>query len=141
MQTVNLAKSFRDAVGSLPITVGQVNDSVVRLVRLAGRPGVRTACHRYEREDGLVFVTQGRVQLVLEDRAVPLRTGELMIIPKEVKHCLTASEEVHLMVIEPKSARPAAGCRLQDESPPGVGDARGAIARSWPPYVSVRGLV
>jgi quercetin dioxygenase-like cupin family protein len=133
MQAVNLAKWFRDAVDSLPITVGQVNDSVVRLVRLSGLPEARTACHRYEREDGLVLVTQGRVQLRLEDRCVPLRTGELMIIPKDVDHCMAASEEVHLMVIEPKSARPAAGCRLPEKST--AGD------RDWPPYVTVRGLL
>ena len=135
------ARAIRDAVGSLPITVGQMNDSVVRLVRLTGRPEARTACHRYEHEDGLVLVTQGRVQLRLADLCVPLRTGELMIIPKDVEHCMAASEEVHLMVIEPKSARPAAGCRLPQKSPRGAGDARGETARDWPPYVRVRGLV
>ncbi len=132
MKSVNLARSFRDAVGSLPITVGQVNDSVVRLVRLAGGPEIRTACHRYEREDGLVLVTQGQLRFRFDGRSVPLRTGELMIIPRGVEHCMAAREEVHLMVIEPKAARPR-GCRL-----PG----RGAGGdRDWPAYVTVRGLV
>jgi quercetin dioxygenase-like cupin family protein len=132
MKSVNLASSFRDAGGSLPITVGQVNDSVVRLVRLAGRPEIRTACHRYEREDGLVLVTQGQLRLRFDGRSIALRTGELMIIPKDVEHCMTASEEVHLMVIEPKAARPA-GCRLAGKN---AGE-----DRDWPAYVSVRGLV
>ncbi|MEM5773780.1 MAG: hypothetical protein AAGU05_02170, partial [Anaerolineaceae bacterium] len=39
----------------------------------------------------------------LRDRDLHLDPGELVIIPKGVEHCPVADDEVHVMLLEPKT--------------------------------------
>jgi mannose-6-phosphate isomerase-like protein (cupin superfamily) len=39
------------------------------------------------------------------DRTEIIREGEFIIVPRGVEHCPLADEEVHLVLIEPKSTR------------------------------------
>ena len=82
-----------------PKIVGELNDSYVKLAKLKGE----FIWHHHEEEDELFFVVKGRLLIKLRDRDIWLKEGELVIIPKGVEHKPVATEEVHLMLLEPKS--------------------------------------
>ena len=48
---------------------------------------------------------RGTLTIELRDGAVRLGPGEMVVIPRGVEHRPVAAEEVHLMLIEPKSTR------------------------------------
>lgn len=100
METVNLTNTF-----SLfqeywsPKIVGELNDSHVKLVKLKGE----FVWHQHENEDELFLVVKGRLLIKLRDRDIWLEEGEFTIIPKGVEHLPVANEEVHVLLLEPKS--------------------------------------
>ena len=100
MEKVNLGDKF-----SLfqeywsPKIVGELNDSHVKLVKLKGE----FVWHHHEHEDELFLVVKGRLLIKLRDRDIWLDEGEFAIIPKGVEHLPVADEEVHVLLLEPKS--------------------------------------
>jgi len=82
-----------------PKIVGELNGQHVKLVKLKG-PFV---WHSHEAEDELFLVLQGSFTMEFRDRSVPLREGELLIVPRGVEHRPVAEEEVHVLLFEPAS--------------------------------------
>ncbi len=82
-----------------PKIVGELNDSHVKLVKLKGE----FVWHHHEQEDELFLVVKGRLLIKLRDRDILLDEGEFTIIPKGVEHLPVANEEVHVLLLEPKS--------------------------------------
>jgi mannose-6-phosphate isomerase-like protein (cupin superfamily) len=100
IEKVNLNEklnSFHDLWS--PKIAGELNDSYVKLVKLKGE----FVWHQHEMEDELFLVLKGRLLIKLRDREIHLEEGEFVIIPKGVEHLPVASEEVHVMLLEPKS--------------------------------------
>lgn len=82
-----------------PRIVGELNDSYVKLAKLKGE----FVWHHHENEDELFLVAWGRLQIKLRGGDVWLEEGEFVIIPRGVEHCPAAEEEVHVLLLEPKS--------------------------------------
>lgn len=82
-----------------PKIVGELNDAYVKLARLKGE----FIWHRHENEDELFLVVKGRLLIRLRQQELWLGQGEFAIIPKGVEHCPVAEEEVHVLLLEPKS--------------------------------------
>jgi mannose-6-phosphate isomerase-like protein (cupin superfamily) len=82
-----------------PRIVGELNDSYVKLVRLQGE----FIWHQHEHEDELFLVLHGRLTIHLRDRDLQIGPGEFAIIPRGVEHCPFAAEEVHVLLLEPKT--------------------------------------
>ena len=100
MHTINLQQKFnlfQDRWS--PKIVGELNDSYVKLAKLKGE----FVWHHHEHEDELFLVIKGRLQIKLRDRDIFLEEGEFTIIPKGVEHLPIADEEVHVLLLEPKS--------------------------------------
>ena len=100
METVNLAEKFgrfRDYWS--PKIVGELNDSYVKLAKLKGE----FVWHHHANEDELFLVVRGKLLIRLRDRDIRLNEGEFVIIPKGVEHLPVADEEVHVLLLEPKS--------------------------------------
>jgi mannose-6-phosphate isomerase-like protein (cupin superfamily) len=100
IQTVNLAKKlslFTDHWS--PKIVGELNDSYVKLVKLRGE----FEWHHHEHEDELFFVVKGSLLIKMRDWNLRVGEGEFVIIPRGVEHLPVAEEEVHIMLLEPKS--------------------------------------
>jgi mannose-6-phosphate isomerase-like protein (cupin superfamily) len=97
---VNLAEKF-----SLfqdywhPRIAGELNDSYVKLAKLKGE----FVWHHHEAEDELFLVVKGRLLIKLRDCDIWLNEGEFVVIPKGVEHLPVAQDEVHVLMIEPKS--------------------------------------
>jgi len=100
MVVVNIAQKF-----SLfqeywsPRIAGELNDSYIKLAKLRGE----FVWHHHELEDELFLVVKGRLLIKLRTGDMWLDEGEFVIIPKGVEHCPVAKEEVHVLLLEPKS--------------------------------------
>jgi mannose-6-phosphate isomerase-like protein (cupin superfamily) len=84
-----------------PRIIADFNDSDVKLVKVQGE----FVWHHHADEDELFVVLHGRLTIELRDGAVTLGPGEIVVIPRGVEHRPVAAEEVHLMLIEPRSTR------------------------------------
>jgi len=100
MEKVNLANKF-DLFQEYwnPKIAGELNDSYLKLAKLKGE----FVWHHHEAEDELFLVVKGRLVIKLRDRDISLDEGEFVIIPRGVEHCPVAEEEVHVLLLEPKS--------------------------------------
>ena len=76
-----------------------MNDSYIKLAKLKGV----FVWHHHEKEDELFFVMKGRLLIRLRDGEVRIRPGEFVVIPRGVDHLPIAEEEVHVILIEPKT--------------------------------------
>ena len=59
--------------------------------------------HHHEAEDELFLVVKGSLLIKLRDRDLRVEEGEFVIIPRGVEHLPIAKEEVHVLLLEPKS--------------------------------------
>jgi len=100
MQKVNLKDKlnlFNDYWS--PKIVGDLNDSYVKFAKLKGE----FVWHKHDNEDELFFIIKGTLLIKFRDQDITLNEGEFLIIPKGVEHLPIAKEEVHVMLIEPKT--------------------------------------
>jgi len=82
-----------------PKIVGELNDFYVKLVKLKGE----FVWHHHEQEDEMFFVVKGELLMRLREKEITVKEGEFIIIAKGVEHLPVAKDEVHIMLIEPKS--------------------------------------
>ena len=100
METVNIAQKFTLFSDHWsPKIVGELNDSYVKFVKLKGE----FVWHLHENEDEMFLVVKGRLLLKFRDREAWVNEGEFIIVPKGVEHLPVAEEEVHVILLEPKS--------------------------------------
>ena len=97
---VNLAKKFAlfDEYWR-PKIAGELNDSYVKLAKLKGE----FVWHQHADEDELFLVVRGRLVIKLRDGEIVLMPGEFAVIPRGVEHLPVAEEEVHVLLLEPKT--------------------------------------
>lgn len=82
-----------------PKIVAELNDSHVKLVKFKGA----FVWHQHDREDELFLVLKGHLRIELHDGTLDLREGELAVIPHGTQHRPVANEEVHVLLLEPKT--------------------------------------
>jgi mannose-6-phosphate isomerase-like protein (cupin superfamily) len=100
MDTVNLEQKFAQFSDHWnPRILGEVNDCYLKAVKFQGD----FVWHHHENEDELFLVVKGTLRMKFRDREAVVHEGEFVIVPRGVEHCPTADEEVHVVLIEPKS--------------------------------------
>lgn len=82
-----------------PKIIGELNDFYVKAVKFKGE----FVWHHHEVEDELFYVVKGRLVIKLRDGEVVLDPGEFVVIPHKVEHLPIAEEEVHVLLLEPKT--------------------------------------
>jgi mannose-6-phosphate isomerase-like protein (cupin superfamily) len=88
-----------------PRIVGELNNSYVKLAKLKGE----FVWHQHHDEDELFFVIKGTLKMCIRDeadgctRTLTVEAGEFLIVPKGVKHYPIAEDEVHVLLMEPKT--------------------------------------
>ncbi|WP_024293220.1 cupin domain-containing protein [Lacrimispora indolis] len=82
-----------------PKIVGDINESYVKLAKLKGE----FVWHMHENEDEMFMVIRGRLLIKLRTEDIILNEGEFFIIPRGIEHMPVAEEEVHVMLLEPKT--------------------------------------
>jgi mannose-6-phosphate isomerase-like protein (cupin superfamily) len=100
MEAVNLAEKFLKFQDYWnPRVIGELNDSHVKAVKLRGE----FVWHHHDIEDELFLVVKGTLRMRFRDREVIVREGEFIIVPRGVEHLPVADEEVHIILLEPKT--------------------------------------
>ena len=100
METINLKEKFsRFSDYANPRVIGEINDCAVKAVKLKGE----FIWHHHDAEDELFLVVKGTLRMKFRGHEAIVREGEFVIVPKGVEHCPAADEEVHIVLIEPKS--------------------------------------
>jgi mannose-6-phosphate isomerase-like protein (cupin superfamily) len=88
-----------------PKIIADLNDSHVKLAKVKGE----FVWHNHASEDELFLILDGRLVIEFRDRTLELGPGEMVVVPRGVDHRPVAVEEVHLMLIEPKTIRHTGG--------------------------------
>jgi mannose-6-phosphate isomerase-like protein (cupin superfamily) len=100
MHTVNLAEKFRQFSDYWnPRVLGELNDCHVKAVKIKGE----FIWHHHDIEDELFLVVKGTLRMRFRDREEIVREGEFLVVPHGVEHMPVAEEEVHMLLLEPKS--------------------------------------
>lgn len=100
MQTINLAEKLALIPAPWqPRLLGEVNDTAVKLAKLHGE----FIWHHHEHEDELFLVLKGRLLMQFRDREQWIGEGEVIIVPRGVEHRPVAPEEVHVLLVEPRT--------------------------------------
>lgn len=107
MHKINLAEKC-SLISSYwdPHRIGELNENYIKLAKVQGD----FIWHRHEQEDELFVVLKGNLLIDFRDeksasgfRTESIGAGEIIIVPKNVEHRPHANEEVHMMLIEPKT--------------------------------------
>jgi mannose-6-phosphate isomerase-like protein (cupin superfamily) len=102
VHTVNLADRFSKFYDYCnPRLLGEVNDFQVKAVKLKGE----FIWHHHEKEDELFLVVKGTLRMKFRDHEAIVRDGEFVIVPHGVEHMPVADEEVHIILLEPKTTQ------------------------------------
>lgn len=81
-----------------PKIVGQMNDLHVKVVKVLGE----FVWHQHDDTDELFIVLAGKLTILLEGRDdVQLGPGQMFIVPRGLRHCPVATEEAHVLLLEP----------------------------------------
>jgi mannose-6-phosphate isomerase-like protein (cupin superfamily) len=80
-----------------PRTVTEFNGHDVMVVKVQGE----FIWHKHDDTDDFFLVLKGNLTIEMRDGKVSLGPGELFVVPKGVEHRPVATEEVHLLLIEP----------------------------------------
>ena len=81
-----------------PKVIARVNDTEVKVVRIAGE----FIWHHHADEDEMFVVLRGRMLMQFRDRDEWLEPGHFIVVPRGVEHRPVAPEEVEMLLIEPR---------------------------------------
>ncbi|HXM97025.1 MAG TPA: cupin domain-containing protein [Candidatus Dormibacteraeota bacterium] len=100
MDTINLKEKFLRFTDQWnPKILAEVNDCHIKAVKLKGE----FIWHHHDHEDELFWVVKGVLRMKFRDRETVIREGEFVVVPRGVEHLPIADDEVHIVLIEPKS--------------------------------------
>lgn len=100
VEVVNLAQKFTLFQEHWsPKVAGDLNENHILVVKLKGE----FIWHKHDDDDELFLVVKGRLLIRLRDQDLTVNEGEFVVIPKGVEHQPVAEEEVHAVLIEPKT--------------------------------------
>ena len=80
-----------------PKIIAELNGQHVKLVRLEGT----FVWHRYEDEDELFWVLEGRLRMDFRGRRVWLEPGQMIVVPRGVEHRPHCDEPTAVLLFEP----------------------------------------
>ena len=98
LEKVNL-KSRVEMINNLYVyeKIGKVNEDVISVANVENRT---LEFHVHEKSDELFYVIEGSFCLETEEGLIELKEGELIIVPKGVRHRPVVKELVKVMLIE-----------------------------------------
>lgn len=79
-----------------PKVIGRVNDQYLKVAKLKGE----FVWHAHDDEDELFHIVRGRMRMEFEDGAVELAEGDILTVPKGVRHNPVAEEECWVLLVE-----------------------------------------
>ena len=80
-----------------PKIIAQLNDYHFKLAKIKGE----FVWHAHPETDEVFIVIHGGLDILFRDGKVALREGEMFVVPKGVEHKPVASNECHILLVEP----------------------------------------
>ena len=77
-----------------PKVIAEMNDYQFKLVKIEGE----FVWHEHPDTDEVFIVIEGTMQIEFEDRTIELNEGEMLVVPKGVRHKPYAEEECKVML-------------------------------------------
>ena len=84
-----------------PKVIAQLNDYEFKLVKIKND----FIWHQHEDTDEAFIVIEGTMSIEFENETMMLQQGEMVVVPKGIKHRPFAQEEAKIMIVEPKNVR------------------------------------
>ena len=81
-----------------PKVIAEMNDYQFKLVRLEGE----FVWHQHEETDETFIVLEGELTIDLESGPVVLSSGEMLVIPRCMRHRPHATSEAKVLLVEPR---------------------------------------
>ena len=81
-----------------PKVIAEMNDYQFKLVKIEGE----FVWHDHPDTDEVFIVIEGTMKIEFEDRTIELREGEMLVVPKGVRHKPYAEAECKVMLVEPR---------------------------------------
>ena len=81
-----------------PKIVAEMNEYQFKLVRLDGE----FVWHQHDETDETFIVLEGEVTIDFDEGAVPLKAGEMLVVPKGVRHRPHTKSEAKVLLVEPR---------------------------------------
>ena len=81
-----------------PKVIAEMNDYQFKLVRLEGE----FDWHQHEETDETFIVLEGELTIDFESGPVELSAGEMLVIPKGMRHRPHATSEAKVLLVEPR---------------------------------------
>ncbi len=80
-----------------PKIVAELNGQHIKLVKVLGE----LIWHSHENEDELFYVNRGQIMMCFEAFEKTVKAGEILIVPKGIRHKPIAIEECWMLLFEP----------------------------------------
>ena len=81
-----------------PKVIAEMNDYQFKLVKIEGE----FVWHEHPDTDEVFIVIEGTMQIEFEDRTIELSEGEMLVVPRGVRHKPYAEAECKVMLVEPR---------------------------------------
>ena len=81
-----------------PKVIAEMNDYQFKIARIQGE----FIWHHHAETDEVFIIVEGEMVLRFRDGDVPLRAGDMYVVPKGVEHQPCASSECKIMLVEPR---------------------------------------
>ena len=81
-----------------PRVIAEMNDYQFKLARLEGE----FVWHDHPDTDEVFIVIKGELAIEFEDGISHLKAGEMLVVPKGVRHKPVATRECQVMLVEPR---------------------------------------
>ena len=88
-----------------PKVIAKLNDYEFKLVKIKDE----FIWHQHETTDEAFIVLQGSIGIEFEGETITLDEGEMVVVPKGVKHKPFAEQEAQILIVEPKDVRNTGG--------------------------------
>ena len=99
MKKINLKSKFQEFTDQWsPKVIEEMNDYQFKLVKFEND----FSWHKHEDTDETFLVIEGKMGIEFEDQTIELSEGEMIVVPKGIKHKPYADKEAKIMIIEPK---------------------------------------
>ena len=99
MKKINIKEKFTKFSDQWsPKVIEEMNDYQFKLVKIENE----FTWHVHEDTDETFFVIEGTIGIEFEDKTIELDAGEMIVIPRGMKHKPFAKKEAKIMLVEPK---------------------------------------
>jgi mannose-6-phosphate isomerase-like protein (cupin superfamily) len=98
IEKVNLLEAVNAVKGMYQYEkIGRVNDNVMSVVQVENR---KLDFHVHEKSDEMFWILEGEMTLETDEGLLPLKAGEMVVVPRGTRHRPIVTSRVKLMLME-----------------------------------------